>query len=35
MIESWHFATQVKENESVAGAKVAITKLDNDKIWYQ
>ena len=35
MIESWHFATQVKENESVAEAKVAASKLDNDKIWYQ
>jgi hypothetical protein len=35
MIESWHFATQVKENESVAEAKAAISKLDNDKIWYQ
>ena len=35
MIESWYFATQVKENESVAEAKVAAAKLDNDKIWYQ
>jgi hypothetical protein len=35
MIESWYFATQVKENESVGGAKVAAAKLDNDKIWYQ
>ena len=35
MIESWYFATQVKENESVAEAKVAAAKLDNNKIWYQ
>jgi hypothetical protein len=35
MIESWYFASQVKENESVAEAKVAAAKLDNDKIWYQ
>ena len=35
MIESWHFATQVKENESVAEAKAAASKLDNNKIWYQ
>jgi hypothetical protein len=35
MIESWHFATQVKENESVAEAKATASKLSNDKIWYQ
>ncbi|RLT14467.1 MAG: DUF1598 domain-containing protein [Planctomycetota bacterium] len=35
MIESWYFATQIKENESVGEAKVATAKLDNDKIWYQ
>jgi hypothetical protein len=35
MIESWYFATQVKENESVAEARVAASKLDNEKIWYQ
>jgi hypothetical protein len=35
MIESWYFATQVKENESVAEARIAASKLDNEKTWYQ
>ena len=35
MIESWHFASNVKESESVAQAKASIARWNDSNQWYQ
>jgi hypothetical protein len=35
MIESWYFATNVKENESIAQARVVKPNFDSTASWYR